>query len=132
LPLDVAGIAQALAERSRIVPGGIRRPAVEKSDDRHRRRLRAGRERPCCRAAEQRYELPPFQLIELHSIPASQGRVAGYRIVSDQSAGMLEFCNQSWFCLRWRATACYAFGTMNAQIEGCSRPRPRHTWQWWS
>jgi hypothetical protein len=58
----------------------------------------------------------------LHSIPASQGRVAGYRIASDQSAGMLEFCNQSWFCLRWRATARYTFGTMNAQIELCSRP----------
>ena len=37
---------------------------------------------------------------------------------------MLEFCNQSWFCLRWRATARYTFGTMNAQIERCSRPRP--------
>src|SRR5215472_5211614 len=77
-------------------------------------------------------ELAPFQLIELHPIPASQGRVAGYRIASDQSAGMLEFCNQSWFCLRWRATARYTFGTMNAQIERCSRPRPRHTWQWGS
>jgi hypothetical protein len=63
-------------------------------------------------------------LIELHSIPASQGRVAGYRIASDQSAGMLEFCNHS--------SARYTFGTMNAQIEWCSRPRPRHTWQWWS
>ncbi len=30
---------------------------------------------------------------------------------------MLEFCNQSWFCLRWRATARYTFGTMNAQME---------------
>jgi hypothetical protein len=30
----------------------------------------ARRERPRhCRATEQRYELPPFQLIELHSIP---------------------------------------------------------------
>jgi hypothetical protein len=32
------------------------------------------------RSAEERYQLAPFQLIELHSIPASQGRIAGYRI----------------------------------------------------
>jgi hypothetical protein len=31
--------------------------------------LRARRERPRCCAAEQRDELAPFQLIELHSIP---------------------------------------------------------------
>src|SRR5262249_25592634 len=30
------------------------------------------RERPCRRAAEQRYELAPFQLIELHSVPAAK------------------------------------------------------------
>jgi len=94
--------------------------------------LPARRERPRGRAAEQRDERASFQLIELHSFPASQGRIAGYRIASDQSAGMLEFCNQSWFCRRWRATARYTFGTMNAQIERCSRPRPRHTWQWGS
>src|SRR5262249_62022511 len=35
--------------------------------------LRAYRERPCRRAAEQRDELAPFQRIELHSVPASQG-----------------------------------------------------------
>jgi hypothetical protein len=38
--------------------------------------LCAPRERPRRRrAAEQRDEVPPFQLIELHSIPASQGRM---------------------------------------------------------
>src|SRR5215471_13788043 len=94
--------------------------------------------RPCSerprrrRAADERDEIATFQLVELHRTPASQGRVAGYRIASDQSAGMLEFCNQSWFCLRCRATDRYTFGTMNAQIERCSRPRPRHTWQWGS
>jgi hypothetical protein len=40
----------------------------------------------CCRrAAEQRDELA--LLIELHSIPASQGRIAGYRIGEDRSGG---------------------------------------------
>jgi hypothetical protein len=46
------------------------------------------RDRPCSRrAAEQHDEVAPFQLIELHPVPASQGRIAGYRIASDQSAG---------------------------------------------
>src|SRR5215831_855719 len=52
-------------------------------------RLRASRERPRRRrAAEQRDELAAFQSIELHSIPASQGRIAGYRISNGQSAGI--------------------------------------------
>jgi len=45
-----------------------------------RRLLRPRSNRPCDRpAAEQRDELASFQLIELHSIPASQGGIAGYR-----------------------------------------------------
>ena len=36
------------------------------------RLLRVRRERPSRRAAEQRDELAPFQLVELHSMPASQ------------------------------------------------------------
>ena len=41
----------------------------------HRRLLRTRRERPRGgRAAEQRNELPPLQLVGLHSVPASQGR----------------------------------------------------------
>ena len=52
------------------------------------RLLRGRRERPRGRrATQQRDELPPFQLIELHSVPASQGRITGYRIGKDQSGG---------------------------------------------
>src|SRR5215475_9853745 len=51
------------------------------------RLLRARRERPSCRrAADKRHELAPSQ-IELHSVPASQGRIAGYRTGEDQSGG---------------------------------------------
>src|SRR5262249_49438607 len=131
-----AHFLQALVERRKsIVAFWIIHGAVHKhADPPHPLGLlRARRHRPRHRrAAKQRDELAPSQLIEWHSFPASQGHVTGYRIASDQSAGMLEFCNQSWFCLRWRATARYTFGTMNAQIERCSRPRPRHTWQWGS
>jgi hypothetical protein len=37
--------------------------------------LRARCEWPSRRAAEQRDEIAPFQLIKLHSVPASQGRM---------------------------------------------------------
>jgi hypothetical protein len=46
---------------------------MQKTDHRHRPLLRARRERPSCRAAEQRDELAPLQLIEWHSVPHSQG-----------------------------------------------------------
>jgi hypothetical protein len=50
--------------------------------------LRTRGERPRCRAAEERNEVAAFQMIELHSIPASQGRLEVYRIGEDQSAGI--------------------------------------------
>src|SRR5262249_6388054 len=46
--------------------GILRRSRTEKADDRHRRLLRARRERPCRRAAEQRDEV-----VALHSITLS-------------------------------------------------------------
>jgi hypothetical protein len=52
----------------------------------------ARRERPYdSRATEQRDELASFQLIELHSVPASQGRIVGYRIGHGQSGGIRTF-----------------------------------------
>src|SRR5262249_26497200 len=70
----------------------VGRVIANEPNGRHfRRLLRASRERPRrSRAAEQRNELAPFYLIELHSVPASQGRITGYRIASDQSAGSWE------------------------------------------
>src|SRR5262245_45367319 len=59
-----------------------------------RRLLCARRERPRGSAAEQRDELAPFQLIELHSVP-SQGPIAGYRISEDQSGGVALAYNEA-------------------------------------
>ena len=51
--------------------------------------LRPRSERPAGRAAaEQRDEVAPSQLVELHSIPSSQGRFEGYRMGRDRSAGL--------------------------------------------
>jgi hypothetical protein len=52
---------------------------VQEPDYRHRWLLRTRRERPRRRCtAGKRDELAPFQLIESHSVPASQGRIASY------------------------------------------------------
>jgi len=52
-----------LAECSKTACHAIRRSAVEKADHRQNGLLRAHRERPSRRAAEQRDELAPLQLI---------------------------------------------------------------------
>src|SRR5262249_42747732 len=58
LPIEIAEFSQPSLERNHVNAGILWRPAAEKSDHRHRRLLRARRERPrCCRAAEQRDEL---------------------------------------------------------------------------
>src|SRR5262249_57106116 len=88
LAMDAACPLQAMAKSTQPVRERVWCGGTEEADHRHRGLLRARGERPrsgC--AAEQRDEFTPFQLIELHSFPASQGHVTGYRIASDQSAG---------------------------------------------
>jgi hypothetical protein len=43
---------------------------------------------PLAARAQQRDEIAAFQLIEVHSIPASQVQIAEYRIGADRSAGI--------------------------------------------
>ena len=50
LALDVAGFVEAFTERSGMAHGGLGRPAADEADDRHRRLLRARRERPAAAA----------------------------------------------------------------------------------
>ena len=68
LALDIAGLLQALAKCAQTVRDRVRRCGVEEPDHRHRRLLRARRERPRSRrAAEKRDELAPLH----HSITSS-------------------------------------------------------------
>src|SRR6516165_8628957 len=57
LTLDITCFAEGVAERGHIVCHRIGRPEVYEPDHRHRRLLRACRERPRRRAAEERDEL---------------------------------------------------------------------------
>src|SRR5262249_6377286 len=73
---DIAQVVQALAERCQAIRCRWSSRA-QPSDNRYRPLLRARRHRPCrCRAAEKRDEVAPFQLMELHRAPASQGHIA--------------------------------------------------------
>src|SRR5262249_53759830 len=57
LAFDVAGLAEAFAERAQIARGGIGRKASNKPDHRLRRLLRARRKRPRSRTAKERDEI---------------------------------------------------------------------------
>ena len=74
LALDVAGFTKALAEYGQIPPCTIDRPDAEEPDHRHRRLLRACRERPSCRrAANKRDERAPPHSITLSARNTSPG-----------------------------------------------------------
>src|SRR3981081_2099004 len=77
--LDIGSFVEPSPDSVELASFTVR--AAEQTNHRHRQLLRARSERPCNRrAADERDELAPFQLIELHSIPASQGRIVRYRI----------------------------------------------------
>src|SRR5262245_6429940 len=74
LSIEIAEFAQPALERDYDSHGIVWRSTAEEPDHRHRRLLRTCRERPSSgRAAEQRDELAPFQLVELHSVPSQPG-----------------------------------------------------------
>jgi hypothetical protein len=88
LPLYGLGLDVAEALHKSNGPLAIEQPRVGAKYPMvgNRRLLRAPRDTD--RTACERDELAPFQMIELHSVPASQGRFAGYRMGRDQSAGI--------------------------------------------
>jgi hypothetical protein len=74
--VDETGLPQRMPKRGqRLAQSGLR-PAIEISDHRHGLLLRPRRERPCRRsAAEQRDDLAPFQMVELHLVPFEPGKM---------------------------------------------------------
>jgi hypothetical protein len=94
LAFDIASLAKPLSECCEKVWAARWQAGLNVPDlgDPHRL-LRARRERPRDRrAAEQRDEVAPFQLIELHSVPRQPGPLAEYRFGKDQSAGNAAKC----------------------------------------
>src|SRR5262245_1771167 len=70
LALNIADILQALTKSAQTLGESVRRCVIEEPNYRHRRLLRARRERPCrSRAAKQRDDLAPVQPIEMHLRP---------------------------------------------------------------
>jgi hypothetical protein len=61
LALDIGGVFEALAKCAQAFREPVRRYAAEEPDDRHRRLLRARRQRPRGRAAEQRFLAPGYK-----------------------------------------------------------------------
>ena len=113
--LDIASFAQALVKRAHAARPPAGRCAAKKTDHRHPL-LHARRERPRgCRAAEQRDEFATFQLNSLHSVPASQCPIAGYRIGEEQSAAAPPTIFQDLEDVR----------PEGAQVTGSTNARPR-------
>src|SRR5262249_29585127 len=76
LPLDVTGPLQAVAKCCNEMLGTLERCATKKSDHRHRRLLRARRERPRRRAAEQRDEVASSHSITSSARASSVGEIS--------------------------------------------------------
>src|SRR5262249_18820410 len=74
LALDITDFLQTLAKCGYYVGVRLRRRAAQESNHRHRRLLRAHRERSCGRTADKRDELSPP-----HSITSSAGPQANTR-----------------------------------------------------
>src|SRR5262249_36688753 len=111
LALGVAGFVEAFTERRDNARGGIGRPLVDEADHRHRWLLRARRERPCCRAAENRDEIAA-----LHSITSS-ARASSVGGTSRPSA----------FAVLRLITSSYLVGSWTGNSAGFSPLRMRST-----
>src|SRR3974390_3546412 len=71
--LYIPSFVQALENRCEPFLETLGRPAIEKPDHRHRRLLRARRERPCRRATEKCDELAPLHSITPSAVVSTQG-----------------------------------------------------------
>src|SRR5262249_32906733 len=91
LAVDQTRFTQALPKRCHTIGVGLRRAGAEKANHRHRRLLRARRERPCRRcAAEQRDELAAP-----HSITSSAATCSVGGTVRPSALAVLRFITNS-------------------------------------
>src|SRR5262249_36143171 len=90
LALDITGLLQALAKAPQAPRRPVRRLGIEMADHRHRRLLRARRERPRRRAAEQRDELAA-----LHSITSSARSRTASGILSPSALAVVRLMTKS-------------------------------------
>jgi len=93
-------------------PGRIRRPTNPASF----RPCRKGSSDQLAAATEQRDELAPFQLIELHSVPPLSART-GFQDIELQAISQRACWNFATSLGSAERPPRYTFGTMNAQIE---------------
>src|SRR5262249_23455377 len=82
LPSEIAEFAQPALERNHVSGRIFWRPAAEKSDHRHRQLLRARRERPGRRAAEQRDEVAADHSITSSARASSVGGTSRPRVLA--------------------------------------------------
>src|SRR5262249_41200808 len=75
LTFDVAGFVEALMERGHVALRGLGRSGIDEAHDRHRRLLRARRERPRRRAAEERDERAAPHSITSSAIAKTPGGI---------------------------------------------------------
>src|SRR5262249_18677504 len=77
LAFDIARVLQAAVKSAQAVQGCLSRDSVEKSNHRHRRLLRARRQRPCGgRAAPERDELAAFPPVTSRARASSVGGIS--------------------------------------------------------
>src|SRR5262245_23430616 len=112
LAFDVASVFKALAECAQtILDQRVRRSDVEEPDHRHRRLLRARRERPRSRAADERDELAPSHCRGPPVLPAE-------RIPHLSYGRRLLRCGISIPAM-----------TANGMVRPCSGPASKGSWE---
>src|SRR5262249_26255432 len=116
LALDIASLFQTPTERGQEMWVRAGDSGIEESDYRHRRLLRARRERPRCRAAEQRDELAPLHL-RGHSMTSSAMATSLSGIWRPSALAVLRL-----------TTSTYLFGFCTGRSAGFSPLRMRSTY----
>src|SRR5262249_23898668 len=90
-PFGIAVFAQSSPKRTQQGCEHVARSSIEEPDHRHRRLLRARRERPCSRAPDERDEVAPPH----HSITSSASRRNDSGIVSPSAFAVLRLTVRS-------------------------------------